>query len=530
MPGSTNSAADAASRKPSAASHASVHELSFADAEEVAIVAGINRDVENTLALSWSLLAQETKQDDVLQTLLRAIQDDFKGTYPGIEPFARYRDSLHIQDGFIMYEDRVVVPSSLRPTVLQNLHSAHQGASAMELCAQSIVFWPGMSYDVKNVRSGCSECNKNAPSQAPLPPEHSDPPTTPFEQIFSDFFEFGGHHYLIVGDRLSGWSEVYATPSGSQYSGARGLIRCLRTFFVTFGVPDELSSDGGPEFVADSTRKFLEQWDVRHRISSAYFPQSNGRAEVAVKSAKRLLRSNVGPNGSLSNDKFLRAMLQLRNTPDPDCHLSPAEIVFGRRLKDSFSFANTLKKLKGSTVRPDWMTTWGQKELALRKRFTRWHEDLKKPSRMLQPLKVGDKCFIQNQYGPHPKRWDRSGTIVEESPHHQYLVKIDGSGRVSRRNRRFLRRFEPASNDIVGHVAIDDTFVSTRPLEMTCSPSQQVETSTCDMQPVLDDDAHGVRHSPAGRKLPLMLRRLQPHNKPGRTEISLPEDPASLHA
>ena len=163
MPGSTNSAADAASRKPSAASHASVHELSFADAEEVAIVAGINRDVENTLALSWSLLAQETKQDDVLQTLLRAIQDDFKGTYPGIEPFARYRDSLHIQDGVIMYEDRVVVQSSLRPTVLQNLHSAHQGASAMELCAQSIVFWPGLLYDVKNVRSGCRECNKNAP-------------------------------------------------------------------------------------------------------------------------------------------------------------------------------------------------------------------------------------------------------------------------------------------------------------------------------------------------------------------------------
>ena len=90
MPGSTNSAADAASRKPSAVSYASVHELSFADAEEVAIVAGINQDVKNKLALSWSLLAQETNQDDVLQALLRAINGDFKKTYPGIKPFARY--------------------------------------------------------------------------------------------------------------------------------------------------------------------------------------------------------------------------------------------------------------------------------------------------------------------------------------------------------------------------------------------------------------------------------------------------------
>ena len=49
-------------------------------------------------------------------------------------------------------------------------------------------------------------------------------------------------------------------------------------------------------------------------ISSAYNPQSNGRAEVVVKSTKRLLRSNTSPSGSLDSDKFLFAMLQLRNT------------------------------------------------------------------------------------------------------------------------------------------------------------------------------------------------------------------------
>ena len=74
-------------------------------------------------------------------------------------------------------------------------------------------------------------------------------------------------------------------------------------------------------------------WDVLHRVSSAHHPQSNGRAEVAVKSAKRLLRSNIDATGGLDNDKFLRAMLQLRNTPDPDCKISPAQIVFGRPLK-----------------------------------------------------------------------------------------------------------------------------------------------------------------------------------------------------
>ena len=117
----------------------------------------------------------------------------------------------------------------------------------------------------------------------------------------------------MTGDRLSGWPEIFSTPCGSSQAGARGLIACLRKFFDTFGVPEELSSDGGPEFTAGITREFLDKWGVKHRVSSAYNPQSNGRAEVAVKSAKRLLRSNIGPTGSLDNDKLLRALLQLRN-------------------------------------------------------------------------------------------------------------------------------------------------------------------------------------------------------------------------
>ena len=75
---------------------------------------------------------------------------------------------------------------------------------------------------------------------------------------------------------------------------------------MTFGVPTSLSSDGGPEFSATPTSEFLSRWGVHHRESSAYYPQSNGRAEVAVKKVKRLLKSCIGPGGSLNNDKFMR--------------------------------------------------------------------------------------------------------------------------------------------------------------------------------------------------------------------------------
>ena len=47
---------------------------------------------------------------------------------------------------------------------------------------------------------------------------------------------------------------------------ARGLIECLKTMFATFGVPVQLSSDGGPEFSASLTKDFLATWKAPYFI------------------------------------------------------------------------------------------------------------------------------------------------------------------------------------------------------------------------------------------------------------------------
>jgi hypothetical protein len=254
---------------------------------------------------------------------------------------------------------------------------------------------------------------------------------------------------------LSGWVEIYRSPVGSPQSGAEGLIACLRAVFATFGVPEMLSSDGGPEFTASKTESFLSRWGVHHRVSSASFPQSNGRAEVAVKKAKRTLMDNVGPSGSVNNDSLLRALLQLRNTPDPDCNVSPAEVVFGRQIRDAFSFINRREKFVNPSIRPLWREAWTAKEGAMRTRLTRSQEALSAHTRDLPSLPAGSRVLVQNQRGSHPTKWDKSGIVVEVSPHDQYLVRIDGSGRLTRRNRRFLRAFTPPSSTIdrrLGHL------------------------------------------------------------------------------
>ena len=65
-------------------------------------------------------------------------------------------------------------------------------------------------------------------------------------------------------------------------------------------------------------------------MTSAYHPMSNGRAELVVKATKRLLTENVGPYGKLNKDRMVQALLTQKNTPDPGCKLSPAQILLGR--------------------------------------------------------------------------------------------------------------------------------------------------------------------------------------------------------
>ena len=452
MPGHSNQAADATSRHPSPSGSVDstfLGTLSVPDLAESALMAAICSDTQALGAISWPLIAHETAADTSLSHLLQLTeQGGLHKDDPALGNLRPICDAVYAQDGVLLYQDRVVVPQTLRRRVLQHLHAAHQGISTMEQRARAIVFWPGMSKDIRDTRAGCTDCNRNAPSQAAPPPLPSQPPSTPFEGVFADFFDYGGRHYLVVGDRLSGWAEVLSSTAGTSLGGSAGLVRHLRTFFSTFGVPAELSSDGGPEFIATSTEEFLRRWGVKHRISSVSFPQSNGRAEVAVKTAKRLLMSNTGPTGSLDHDRFLRAMLQLRNTPDPDCNLSPAQIVFGRPLRDSLAFVNRLEKYTNPNIRPLWRNAWAAKENALRARFTRTTESLKEHSRSLRPLSLGETVFLQNQSGLHPTKWDRSGVVVESLGYDQYRVKVDGSGRLTLRNRRFLRAYSQATPSI----------------------------------------------------------------------------------
>ena len=97
---------------------------------------------------------------------------------------------------------------------------------------------------------------RNAPSQLAGRPVWPPSPEYPFQLIVGDYFTKAGHNYLVLGDRYSGWVSLF--PAGTGEFDAEALIKRLREYFVTFGVPTEYASDDGPQFKSGKLQKFLK--------------------------------------------------------------------------------------------------------------------------------------------------------------------------------------------------------------------------------------------------------------------------------
>ena len=158
-----------------------------------------------------------------------------------------------------------------------------------------------------------------------------------------------------------------------------------------------------------------------------------------------------------------------RNTPLQDSPLSPAELLFGRKLK-----AHLPLLPQRDHVLPKWKEIRQARETVMASRIADRVQTSNEDRRSLPPLNPGQHVLIQDGEGRTPTRWGRSGIVTEVLPFRQYNVKIDGSNRLRLRNRKQLKVFTPP----VGNTTTPQHNISIDISGNEPHPPQPVFTST----------------------------------------------------
>ena len=252
-----------------------------------------------------------------------------------------------------------------------------------------------------------------------------------------------------------------------------------------------------------------------------------------------MLRDNVSTNGSINNDKVACAVLQYHNPPLPDFAMSPAQLLFGRPLAD-FLPANP----EAYNLHPHWAEQLKMRTAAVELARQKTQERYNSTAHHLKPLKLGQRVVVQNKTKRHFNKWNRTGTIVATLPYRQYHIKLDDTGNITLRNRRFIKpttlRSNPTGGPFCGphtgpcypdnkgdrnpvpiqgsspnHIALEQSG-DTRTREPLI-PGSSPNDITLEHPGLQGPHAHQGDVIPT--REPLILRRLRPYNAPGRKEI-----------
>ncbi|XP_053686342.1 uncharacterized protein K02A2.6-like [Sabethes cyaneus] len=373
--------------------------------------------LSNYLSISDTRLSeiiQATAKDSTMQLIIEFILNGWPTTADqvpdSVKIYFRYCQELSTQDGLVFRNDRILIPHSLRRKLIDICHASHSGIEATLKLARANLFWPGMSVQIKEVVQSCTTCAKFAASQSNPPMVTHSIPVYPFQFVsmdvfFADFVNIR-RAFLVTVDHYSDYFEVDVLKDLKPDC----VIAACKENFARHGKPQVILTDNGTNFVCQKMVEFAREWDFQHITSAPHHQQANGKAEAAVKIAKRLLKKSQE-----SGIDFWYALLHWRNIPNK-IGSSPAARLFSR--STSCGIPTSAKNLFPKVVEG----VPGAIE-ANRKKI-KFHYD--KVTKTLPNLQVGSPVYVQ--LNPETSKQWTPGTILNRLSERSFQVEVDGAG------------------------------------------------------------------------------------------------------
>jgi transposase InsO family protein len=372
-------------------------------------------------------VARETLSDPVLSKVFTSVQegwDDRDRKQESLKPYWMRKDELSVEGSCVLWGTRVIIPQSLRNTVLLELHDVHPGITRMKTLGRSYVWWPKMDEAIELTAKQCSVCavNQSNPATAPIHPWET--PAGPWMRIHLDFAgPLYGRMFLIVVDAYSKWLEVAIMREATSVA----TVNKLRQIFSTHGLPRVTVTDNGPAFVGEEFKRFMVKNGIKQVYSAPYHPASNGQAERMVRTFKEALKTMKAGDLQMKLDRLL---YKYRIMPHSTTGKSPSELMFRREVRTPFHL------LKPGGLSTESKPVEGGESVQKTRKF-----------------KVDDHVWARN-FGEGEK-WI-SGVISKVLGNVTYEVKFPGTGKEV--SNRHINHLKERKTDMAEHHETQEAF------------------------------------------------------------------------
>jgi cleavage and polyadenylation specificity factor subunit 1 len=230
---------------------------------------------------------------------------------------------------------RPLVPAAYRRRIFEAIHNvAHPGLRATKRLISSRFVWPNLAADV---RAWCRSCQRCAAAKVTAQPRAAvqpiEVPLARFSHLHIDLVgplpaSKEGYSYIFtIIDRSTRWCEAVPLAATAAEDCAAALIS---GWVARFGVPSHITSDRGPQFSSAVWAAFTAKLGVRHIMTTAYHPQSNGLVERLHRRLKEALKARLATSDW--PDHLPWVLLGMRVSPRELSGLSAAELVYGTPL------------------------------------------------------------------------------------------------------------------------------------------------------------------------------------------------------